>query len=200
VLLLGHYRVIFTCKKYRLLSIGDKADAHARKITRCNFDEILKTTILSGEPIVSVYLWRTGDAHRSRYFRIQYLFSSRQRIDELNILILASHGLENHIHDWSRIGTSPGAVGKWVRGREAAVENADDAGWETTIPFVPFQSEIAYNVEIKRLWTARFLKSVWSRSVRAALERYSRPKMGTGYGNLPAMVGSPGSPIYDNPI
>lgn len=26
----------------------------------------------------------------------------------------------------------------------------DDAGWEATIPFVPFQSEIAYNVEIKR--------------------------------------------------
>lgn len=45
----GRYRVIFTCKKYRLLSIGDKADAiaHARKITGCNFDEILKTTTLS---------------------------------------------------------------------------------------------------------------------------------------------------------
>lgn len=49
--------------------------------------------------------------------------------------------------DWNE---SRRAVGKWVRGREAAVENADDAGWEATIPFVPFQSEIAYNVEIKR--------------------------------------------------
>lgn len=42
----------------------------------------------------------------------------------------------------------------WVatRKRKAArsLKNAADAGWEATIPFVPFQSEIAYNVEIKR--------------------------------------------------
>lgn len=48
--------------------------------------------------------------------------------------------------------------------KNRTIENAVDAGWEGTIPFVPFQSEIAYNVEIKRsriAWS-RYSGSVWS--------------------------------------
>lgn len=69
----GCYRVIFTCKKYRLLSIGDKADviAHARKITGCNFDEILKaTTLVEEEEVDSAIVSACPRDERETSFQI----------------------------------------------------------------------------------------------------------------------------------
>lgn len=86
MMLPGCYRVIFTCKKYRLLSIGDKADviAHGWKITGCNFDEILKvTTLVEEEEVDSAIVSVCPRDERETSFQILSdsipSLSSRQR-------------------------------------------------------------------------------------------------------------------------
>lgn len=98
----------------------------------------------------------------------------------------------NHIHDSSTGGLE--RVPAWL----ASECEEEKSRWkmrvtpngEATIPFVPFQSEIAYNVEIKRSPPGRSTSGASEVAVRASRKIFR--KMGVGYRN-PSQGFWPGS-------